>query len=120
VAHGPNLNLPATASLSQRLEAFYQTAPATGQRQRFHDFCRASHFTLSGNRVDAAAKARIREQILRFSRGYEIAFPLAMAGSGADTPYEYTLAGRVERNVDWFADHFIEWVNAGLAAEGTH
>jgi hypothetical protein len=46
VAHGPNLTLPASASLSQRLEAFYQTTPTTGQNQRFHNFCRASHFSL--------------------------------------------------------------------------
>lgn len=42
--------------LSQRLEAFYQTAPASGQNQRFHSFCRASHCNLASNALDAAAR----------------------------------------------------------------
>jgi hypothetical protein len=121
VAHGPNLNLPAGAPLSQRLEAFYQTqaATATGQNQRFHNFCRASQFTLANNRLDAAAGLRIRDQIVRFSRGYNVTGSaldgIIMANGGG---IENTTMGRIETQVGWFADHFIERLNAGLAAEG--
>jgi hypothetical protein len=119
VAHGPNLNLPAGAPLSQRLEAFYQTQAATGQNQRFHNFCRASQFTLANHRLDAAAGLRIRDQIVRFSRGYNVTGSaldgIIMANGGG---IENTTMGRIETQVGWFADHFIEWLNAGLAAEG--
>lgn len=121
VAHGPNLSLPATAPLSQRLEAFYQTAPASGQAQRFHDFCRASHFNLVGNQLDPGARTRIRDQIVRFARGFNVKGSaisgIIMGGGGG---IEYTSMGRIETEVGWFADHFIAWVNAGLASEGTH
>lgn len=120
VAHGPNLNLPASAPLSQRLETFYQTAPATGLSQRFHNFCRASHFSLAGNQLDPAARARIRDQIVRFARGYNVkgsAISGIIIGGGG---IEYTSIGRIEAEVGWFADHFADWVNAGLASEGTH
>ncbi|HEX2686523.1 MAG TPA: hypothetical protein VHN14_07890 [Kofleriaceae bacterium] len=43
---------------------------------------------------------------------------IVMGGGGGGI--EYTSMGRIETEVGWFADHFIAWVNAGLAAEGTH
>lgn len=128
MAHGPNLNLPPSAPLSQRLEAFYQTAPATGRSQRFHNFCRASHFNLSSNRLDAAAQARIRDQIVRFARGFNVegsvydALILSGGGGGgmpAPSTIEMTSRARIGREAAWFANHFIEWVNAGLATEGS-
>jgi hypothetical protein len=127
IAHGPNINLPAGAPLSQRLEAFYQAAPASGPAQRFHSFCRASHFNLASNQLDALAVARIREQILRFARGYNVKGAVTSAmilggssGVGAAAAIESTSMARVESGVGWFADHFASWVNAGLAAEGGH
>jgi hypothetical protein len=114
-----NLSLPASAPLSQRLEAFYQTAPATGQNKRFHNFCRASHFNLAGNQLDPQSRARIRDQVVRFARGFNVkgsALSGIVIGQGGGI--QYTSIGRIEANVGWFADHFAEWVNAGLAAEG--
>jgi hypothetical protein len=121
VAHGPNLNLPASAPPSQRLEAFYQTTPATGQNQRFHNFCRASHFNLQNNSLDADAQARIRDQIVRFARGFNVtgaAVSGIIIATGGNI--EDSSMGRIERDVGWFADHFVAWVNAGLAGEGVH
>jgi hypothetical protein len=124
VAHGPNLSLPPSAPLSQRLEAYYQTAPATGQSQRFHNFCRASHFNLSGNQLDPAARIRIRDQIVRFARGFNVKGSalsgIILGGGGGQGAIESTPMARVEREAGWFADHFMAWVNAGLVAEGTH
>jgi hypothetical protein len=127
LAHGPNLTLPANAPLSRRLEAFYQTAPATGENRRFHNFCRASHFGLTSNALDAAAQARIRDQIVRFARGFNVKGSiidgLILGGGGGmsrPSDLENTTGGRIEREGTWFADHFVAWVNAGLAAEGSH
>jgi hypothetical protein len=132
VAHGPNLHVAPSAPLSQRLQAYYLTTPTTGPRQRFHDFCRASHFNVVGNRLDAAARTRIRDQILRFARGYNvkgaIIDAMILSGSGGSggsggmpdpAVYEMTTHARIEREVDWFANHFIDWLNTGLAAETT-
>jgi hypothetical protein len=120
MAHGPNLALPASASLSQRLEAFYQPAlPRIGTHQRFHGFCRASRFALENDQLDAAVRKRIRDQVLQFAQGYDIKGTIVSAsiigdgGSVKDTPM-----GRIIDNVDWFANHFVDWVNAGLKAEG--
>jgi hypothetical protein len=127
MAHGPNINLPASAPLSRRLEAFYQPAPATGQPRRFHNFCRASRFGLAHNQLDASATTRIREQIVRFARGFNVKGSVTSAmiiggnpsGFGAAAAVKDTSVGRVEDGVGWFADHFVAWVNTGLAAEGT-
>lgn len=48
---------------------------------------------------------------------------LILGGAGgmpSASALENTTRGRIEREVTWFANHFIAWVNAGLAAEGVH
>lgn len=121
LAHGPNLSLPPSASLSRRLEAFYQTAPDTGPKQRYHQFCRGAHFTLAGNVLDDASRARIKEQVTRFAHAFnhkgKVLDPLGF-GRGVQPPGYETSTQRIDREAGWFANRFIAWIHQGLASEG--
>jgi hypothetical protein len=58
---------------------------------------------------------------VRFARGFNVTgsavsgIIIANGGNIADSSM-----GRIEHDVGWFTDHFVEWVNAGLAAEDVH
>lgn len=78
------------------------------------------------NRLDDGAQMRIRDQILRFAHGFNVKGKLIdgliLGGTSDGMPlsevYEITTSFRIEREVAWFSSRFIDWVNAGLAAEG--
>jgi len=80
--------------------------------------------TAGHERVQAAAAHGISAPAgVRFARGFNVSGSalsgVIMRGGGYGA-IESTPMARVERAASWFADHFMAWVNAGLAAEGTH
>jgi len=118
--------IPPNAPLSTRLRTYYVTNQTTQANRRYHNFCQVSGFGVSGGRLDSAARAYIREQVLNFSRGYNISGSILdgissapMGGMGAPVyrDPQYTSRGRVTGNVDWFVNYFIQQIEAGLASE---
>ncbi len=119
-------SLPKTAKLSQRLRTYYKTAPAQGSSKRYTNFCSVSGFDVAGGRLQASAKAYIRQQILNFAVGYNIKGALAdgmilsgggMGGYVSPETYKITSAARIQDNIDWFSNKFIADLEAGLARE---
>ena len=119
--------LPANANLSQRLRAYYTTSPTSGASKRYTNFCAVSGFDVQGGRLTPAGRAYIRQQVLNFARGYNIKGSILdgfiMSGGGMGGGYvspqttEMTSGARIGDNVDWFANHFISQIEAGLATE---
>ncbi|HWN71312.1 MAG TPA: DUF4157 domain-containing protein [Haliangium sp.] len=126
--------VPASAPLSERLRRYYVSSTDQGVNRRYHNFCAASAFTVVNGRLDAAARGYIRTQIERFASAFNIRGSVTDAlllggpgmgdmsmGMGAPMPpadIELTTAHRISRNLDWFVNHFITQVEAGLAGEG--
>lgn len=124
--------LAASANLSQRLRAYYTTSPTSGASKRYTNFCATSGFDVSGGRLTPAARTYIRQQILNFARGYNIKGSIldsfimgsggAMGGYGGigyvpPQTIEITSGARIGANIDWFSNHFIAQIEAGLANE---
>lgn len=110
-----NVSVPAGARFSQRLRAYYTTRGSAGAdtaQKRYTAFCTAAGFGLtgagSGRRLDAAAKGRIRTQINAFAWLYCV----SLGKSYAARPRPYS-----NSDLDWFTNHFVQWVERGLAAE---
>lgn len=108
---------PGTAdTLSARLRAYYGAAGSTGSRPadtRFTAFCSAAGFGFTGRgsaaRLDAGARATIRTRINDFAAMWALKLRR-----------EHTIvldAAYTDADLTWFTDHFISWVESGLARE---
>ncbi len=98
--------------LSERLRWYYKgvNGGESGVSKRFTKFCQGSKFNWTGKgtgiRLDAAARKYIRGQIDEFG--------IAWREKGGGIPGNNWFH---DADLDWFTDHFVQWVEAGLAAE---
>jgi hypothetical protein len=123
---GGMASLPKSAKLSQRLRAYYKTSKATGSAKRWTNFCSVSGFEVQNGALTSAARTYIRTQILNFAHGFNIKGALAdgailsnggYGGYVSEETIKMTSRARIDTHVDWFANRFIQQVQAGLAAE---
>lgn len=112
---GVTLPPGAADTLSARLRAYYGAGSTAARPSdtRFTAFCTAAGFTFTGRgsaaRLDAAARATIRSRISDFATMWALKLRR-----------EHTIvfdAAYTDADLTWFADHFITWVESGLARE---
>jgi hypothetical protein len=98
--------------LSERLRWYYQglNGGKSGASQRFTKFCQASGFNWTGKgagiQLDAAARKHVRDQINEFA--------IAWREKGGGVPGFNWFH---DKDLDWFTNRFVSWVQNGLAAE---
>ena len=120
--------LPPHASLSQRLRSYYINSADTGANRRYYNFCVVSGFEIQNDKLAPAARAYIRQQILEFAHVFNVRGSVrdAVLMSGESVAREGAVAApstgsttrdRIEKQVDWFVDRFIDELEAGMLAE---
>lgn len=126
-----------TAPLSERLTKYYIDSVEKGAKRRFHNFCASSKLAFTGSNLNDDAKARIKTQIANFAGAFDIVDSMLedmgyalMDQSYYDNPlsglfgpppsqaFREQAQAKYNRSLEWFAKHFIQEVETGLATEG--
>lgn len=129
-------SLPESATLSERLRAYYIDSANSGVDRRFHNFCDASQLSYEGSTLTAESRERIQAQIANFADAFDIVDQIRddVAYSLMDQGYYESpfapLFGpppsqhfreehetQLAEALEWFTNRFIREVEEGLASE---